>query len=407
MLFTNVKNLLFTFVAQLFDMNKAYVNIDYQHYHELSLSGRYINGDHIKNLLEKHGEYFELTVLGKSVLNEDIHFIKIGSGDKRILMWSQMHGNESTTTKALFDLLNVLADSKNEVVKNLLNACTIGIIPILSPDGARSYTRLNSNGVDLNRDAQNLTQPESQVLRACFESFKPDFCFNLHGQRTIFSAGHANKSAIVSFLSPAQDESCAITETRKKAMDVIVQMNKNLQKQIPDQVGVYDDAFNINCVGDTFQVLNVPTVLFEAGHYPGDYNRDNVRGLIFQSLWIGVVEIAFNDIKGLNEAAYLKIPQNEKLFYDIIIRNAKLKRRNAYDVLDIAVQYEERLDQNRIVFIPKIEKIANLNGFFGHKEINANEQLVLADVNVELKEGLAIDFVLIDSEKYSLIVETI
>ena len=386
-------------------MNKATLNIDFEHYQESSIFGRYINADHIKFLIKKHGRYFDVTVIGKSVLNEDIHFIKIGSGEKRILMWSQMHGNESTTTKAVFDLLNVLADSKNETVKRLLDKCTIGIIPMLSPDGSRSYTRLNANGIDLNRDAQNLTQPESRVLRDCFESFKPDFCFNLHGQRTIFSAGSTNKSATVSFLSPAQDEICSITETRKKAMDVIVKMNAYLQKQIPGQVGVYDDAFNINCVGDSFQVLKVPTILFEAGHYPDDYNRDKVRRLIFHSLWIGVTEIAFNEIRGLYEQEYLKIPKNEKLFYDIIIRNAKLKRGEVYQIRDIAVQYEEKLDKNRIIFVPKIEKISDLSGFYGHKEIDANENLVFIDVNEELKEGLAIDFALINSEKYPLFIE--
>ncbi|MGC1631269.1 MAG: M14 family zinc carboxypeptidase [Gelidibacter sp.] len=385
-------------------MTKTYVNIDYQQYQEGSLFGRYINADHIKNLFEKHSKYFEVTVIGKSVLNENIHFIKIGCGEKRILMWSQMHGNESTTTKAVFDLLNLLGDTKNGSVRNLLDKCTIGIIPMLSPDGSRFYTRLNANGVDLNRDAQNLTQPESRVLRVCLENFKPDFCFNLHGQRTIFSAGVFDKPATVSFLAPAQDDICSITKTRKKAMDVIVKMNEYLQKQIPGQVGVYDDAFNINCVGDTFQVLNVPTILFEAGHHPGDYDRDKVRSLIFQSLWVGIIEIAFNEIEGVNEAEYLKIPQNEKLFYDIIIRKAKLKKGMGYEILDIAIQYEEKLDRKQIIFIPKIEKISDLNHFFGHKEINANHQLVFCDVNVELKEGDAIDFVFLKSDKYSLLV---
>src|SRR5690606_25096737 len=112
---------------------------------------------------------------------------------------------ESTTTKAVFDLLNLFAYSKEDDVKAILENCTIGIIPMLNPDGARMYTRLNANHIDLNRDAQNLTQPESKILKACFDDFKPDFCFNLHGQRTIFSAGFTNKPATVSFLAPAQD----------------------------------------------------------------------------------------------------------------------------------------------------------------------------------------------------------
>ena len=49
---------------------------------------------------------------------------------------------------------------------HILKACTLYIIPILNPDGAKAYTRLNANEVDLNRDAQDLSQPESKVLRA-------------------------------------------------------------------------------------------------------------------------------------------------------------------------------------------------------------------------------------------------
>jgi murein tripeptide amidase MpaA len=46
---------------------------------------------------------------------------------------------------------------------------------MLNPDGAKSYTRVNANEVDLNRDSQNLTQPESRVLRTAFDLFQPDF----------------------------------------------------------------------------------------------------------------------------------------------------------------------------------------------------------------------------------------
>jgi len=107
-------------------------------------------------------------------------------------MWSQMHGNESTTTKAVIDLLNYLKhDSVNAL--EIANQCTLKIIPILNPDGARDYTRVNANQIDLNRDAQDLTQPESRILKEEYDYFRPDFCFNLHDQRTIFNVGKTNK----------------------------------------------------------------------------------------------------------------------------------------------------------------------------------------------------------------------
>ena len=96
--------------------------------------------------------------------------------------------------------------------------------------------------------------------------------------------GGTNKSSILSFLSPSQDAERSLTSNRKKAMSLIVAINSILQQRIPHCVARYDDGFNLNCVGDTFQSLNVPTILFEAGHYPNDYDREEVRYLIFLSI---------------------------------------------------------------------------------------------------------------------------
>jgi hypothetical protein len=366
---------------------------------ETSLFHRYITLQHISSLLKKLEHHFDIRIIGQSVLGLSIHAIKIGTGNHKILMWSQMHGNESTTTKAVFDLCNLFAENDHDKVRNILKSCTIAIIPMLNPDGAKAYTRLNANGVDLNRDAQKLSQPESKILRSFFNDFKPDFCFNLHGQRTIFSAGSNNLPATISFLAPAQDERCTITENRKKAMEIISAMNVILQGQIPNQVGIYDDAFNINCVGDTFQTQNVPTILVEAGHYTNDYPREETRRLVFQSLLTALNYIATTKITGDSYKPYFDIPENEKLFYDIIIRNASVNSQ----IQDIGIMYQEKLIKNKVEFIPVVEKISNLKSFYAHRKINANKNEVFADDLKPLNEGVEIDFVLIKNERISLI----
>lgn len=369
---------------------------------ETYLQHRYITHKSIKPLLENLSKKITIETIGSSVLNNPIHGIKIGSGEKRILMWSQMHGNESTTTKAIFDLLNTLIND-DASINHILKACTLYIIPILNPDGALAYTRINANEVDLNRDAQNLTQPESKVLRAIFKTFKPHFCYNLHGQRTIFSAGNTNKSATVSFLAPAQDEACTITPNRKIAMEVIAVMNAALQEVIPNQVGVYDDAFNLNCVGDTFQSENVPTILFEAGHYHNDYARDCTREFIYISYIASLDYISKNDVSGANYEPYLEIPENEKLFFDIIIKDAKTILNGKEIITDIAIQYQEKLIDGKINFIPKVEKIENLDGYYAHKLIQANNLQVFNKDMQLLKIDYENVFVMMNNEKISLL----
>ena len=75
---------------------------------ESLLYGRYLNTNHIDILQEKHKTNFHISSVGSSVEGKKIISYSIGDGPIKILMWSQMHGNESTTTKALFDLFNFL-----------------------------------------------------------------------------------------------------------------------------------------------------------------------------------------------------------------------------------------------------------------------------------------------------------
>ncbi|MEC3908012.1 M14 family zinc carboxypeptidase [Tamlana sp. 2201CG12-4] len=366
-------------------------------YKEDGLFNRYITNLHIEPILGNFDDQVVVEIIGNSVLNNPIYGLKIGNGGKKILMWSQMHGNESTTTKALFDLLNTFIGNES-TTNEILEACSLYIIPILNPDGALAYTRVNANKVDLNRDAQNLTQPESRVLRQVFESFKPDFCYNLHGQRTIFSAGNISRSATVSFLAPAQDEACTITPNRKVAMEVIGIMNKALQEAIPNQVGVYDDAFNLNCVGDTFQSEDVPTILFEAGHFHNDYEREKTRELIYIAYIKSLEYISKVEVSGDNYEPYLSIPENEKCFLDIIIRNTKTEK----GIVDIGIQYVEKLSDNIIEFIPEVVKIEKLDNFFGHREIEAQGYEVYNGEGGVLVEGSENVFVMLNNEKILL-----
>ena len=333
---------------------------------EESIFGRYITLQHIEPLILKH----QAEIIGHSVLGKPIYKLQFGTGKIKILMWSQMHGNEGTTTKALFDFINFLHSNTKES-KSILDNFTFCLLPMLNPDGAKLYTRENANEVDLNRDAQNLSQPESVVLRKTFETFQPTYCYNLHDQRTIYGVGETGNSATVSFLAPAFNQNRDVNEVRIKAMNVIVAMNKTLQQLIPNQVGRFDDSFNLNCVGDTFQYLNAPTILFEAGHYAADYEREITRKYIFIALLSGAKFLYENDIV-LNEIGnYLKIPQNKVVFYDFVYKNVKINYDCNEKIINFAAQFKEVLNNGKVTFKAVIAQVDNLENYFGHVEIDA------------------------------------
>ncbi|WP_299523322.1 M14 metallopeptidase family protein [Winogradskyella sp.] len=362
------------------------------------LFGRYITNSDIEKCL-KEFPISAYSVIGYSVEKRPIYSLQFGTGPQRILLWSQMHGNESTTTKALFDCFNLLL-TNNGIPNKILESCTIMAIPILNPDGAEYYTRFNANAVDLNRDAQRLSQPESKVLRAVFNDFKPDYCFNLHGQRSIYNVGDTKVSSTMSFLSPAQNDNRSLTANRKVAMHIIAEINQLLQGEIPNGVARYDDGFNIECVGDTFQSLGVPTLLYEAGHLPNDYNREEVRRLVFIAILKGL-QVVSSGTDDMHYNGYFDIPENGKQFYDIIIRNAHISDKTS-GLVDLGIQYTERLNGRTIDFVSIVEAISKLDDFFGHSEIDANGQIVKNGDNTEIKVTNENDFVLINNEKIVL-----
>ena len=210
---------------------------------ERALFGRYISEEIWLSIITKLSSKFKVNTLGKSVESKPVFSVELGQGETKILLWSQMHGNESTSTKALFDLLNFFDKNSHS---DLLQKFRFYIIPMLNPDGAFKYTRVNANKVDLNRDAKSLTQPESIILRNYFEQIRPSYCFNLHGQRTIFGTNSFANPATMSFLAPAADNYKTITDSRSKSMYVIGEVYKALNTIIPNHIGLYDDAYNAN-----------------------------------------------------------------------------------------------------------------------------------------------------------------
>jgi len=371
----------------------------FSQYKEQSIEGRYLTLDHIQPLLDKLNTNNQVKIIGTSVLGEPIYSYEIGTGETRIYLWSQMHGNESTTTKALFDFINVL-NSGSEFAEKMLKTFTFYSIPILNPDGARLYTRENANKIDLNRDSQNLTQPESKVLREVFESFKPHYCFNLHDQRTIFGAGDTGKPATVSFLAPSYNEEREINDNRLKAINVIAGINDVLQKYIPGQVGRFDDSFNINCIGDTFQFLGVPTILFEGGHFPNDYCRETTRKLLFFSLITSFKLIGENDLVDNRIHDYLNISQNKVVFYDFMYKNIKINYDGIEIITNFVAQYKEELIENKIHFNAYIVEVGELENYFGHYEYDAKGAVYSDDFTNFPKMNQKADFCLDKNVKF-------
>jgi zinc carboxypeptidase len=329
---------------------------------ESKLQGKYVHLSHISPLLKLCSTVFDVQKIGHSFLKKPIFSVTLGTGPIKILMWTQMHGNEATATKVVCDLLKLFKnpDSPNSI-KGILEKCTLKIIPILNPDGAEAYTRFNAQQIDLNRDAVNLEAIESQVLRNELERFQPDFCFNLHDQRNIYNVGHTKEPSSIAFLSPATEETRKLTPERIKAMGIIAKMYATLKQDIPKNLACYNDEFYPNATGDNFQKEGYTTILIEAGHFKDDYNREKVRYFYFKALITGLLSITNDDYGTVKE--YENIPQNDKKYLDCIYNNVNLCQEGVYQNVSVGTIFIETVENNKLKKEIKIEKIGNLSTY--------------------------------------------
>ena len=150
-----------------------------------------------------------------------------------------------------------------------------------------------------------------------------------------------------------------------------------------------------------FQSLNVPTVLFEAGHYQNDYEREETRRFIFFALFSGFHRINENVIAVKENHDYFNIPQNKIIFYDMMYKKVKINYENKEIFTNFASQYKEVLFDNSVIFQAFISEIGNLDGVYGHEEFDLNgEEFSRPDGSQLLKVDEKADFLIGNNRKF-------
>lgn len=309
---------------------------NYTSFQEKALVNRFFKHKDILSLIQLLPNTFSTQQLGNSVQGQSINLITWGNGKTKIMLWSQMHGDEATGTMALFDLFNFL-QTDHEFVKLLAENCKLYIIPMVNPDGATAFTRRNAQQIDINRDYLQEVSPEAKILKSIRAQIQPDFGFNLHDQLTLWSVTDSLKPATLSFLAPALDKTLTIDETRKNAMLVIADMFKDMEPFIPQHIGLFDDEFEPRAFGDNFQKAGTATILIEAGGYQNDFEKQEIRKYYFGAILSGLKSIITQSYLQQDTANYFAIPNNNKQLFHILIHNIRLNGINT----SIGINYEE------------------------------------------------------------------
>jgi len=154
-----------------------------------------------KSICNAHPKHASYENIGKTYEGRDIWIFKIGNPDGGRVMWDGcLHGWEDMGSEIIYLMTEWLLESGEETAERILERNYVLSVPVVNMD---SYERQNRDfedcawGVDLNRnfhtgwrskEANNYdypgpyagSEPETQVMRNAFQTYRPDFYVNTH-----------------------------------------------------------------------------------------------------------------------------------------------------------------------------------------------------------------------------------
>src|SRR5690625_339787 len=85
----------------------------------------------------------EVDVLAHTQQGREIYSARVGTGDRVLLIDSEIHGNEKSGTEAILDMLNTLGTDDSAETQKVLDELTIVAVPKLNADGSELVQRYN------------------------------------------------------------------------------------------------------------------------------------------------------------------------------------------------------------------------------------------------------------------------
>ena len=321
--------------------------------------------------------------VGRSAEGRPLYLVRFGSGPTTVLLWSQMHGDESTASMALADIFSFFAAAPSDPhVRQLAERLTVLFIPMLNPDGAERFQRRNAQGIDVNRDARTLATPEGRTLKAVRDRYRPAFGFNLHDQNVRTRVGTTDRLAAIALLAPPPDGTRRENDVMRRAKLVASAIRTAIEPLVPGHIARYDDTFNPRAFGDLMQSWGTSTVLIESGGWQDDPEKQYLRKVNFVAILTALEAIATGAYEQADIAAYESLLENGRAVNDLLVLGGTVVIPGLPPYrADLAINYDEPLERRggRIIEIGDLAELTardtiDARGLFIHPSTSALEE---------------------------------
>lgn len=280
----------------------------------------------LRTLADRYPGQVVLEEVGESFLGRSIQMMTVGKGTQKVLLWSQMHGNEPSATPALVDMAHYLLGHADEPGPTaILEHLTLLMVPMLNPDGTELYVRRNAQAIDINRDALNLTTPEGRALKAVRDRHEPVLGFNLHDQDRRKAVGDTGVLATNAVLAVAGDPEGTVTPGRLRAKRACSAIVKALAPFMPGGMARYDEDWSPRAFGDNMTAWGTPVVLIESGGLPSGHPFTDLTRLNFVALLTVLEDLVADDLAQHDPEIYEELPRNQNnAWTEVVVRDGYL-----------------------------------------------------------------------------------
>ena len=285
--------------------------------------------------------------IGASAEGRPLRAIRFGDGPTRVLLWSQMHGDEPTHTMGLADLFAYLAVAPDDpCVRRLGERLSVVAVPMLNPDGAERFQRLNAQAIDINRDASAWFTPELRALRDIAAEFGPDFALNLHDQDPRKRVGRSDRLAAFALLANPFNDRLDNNPARLRAKRLCVAIKRAVDPLVGGHVCRFPDEYNPQGSGEFMATSGASALLLECGWWRDDPEKQFLRKVSFVALLAALDAIAEDSHADAPLSEYQALEEADSSVYDVLVRGGTIVTpgMDPYRA-DVGIEYPVPLDK--------------------------------------------------------------
>jgi len=239
-----------------------------------------------------------------------------------VLVHCESFGFEASHVEATLELAKLLSSSKDLTVRRILRKVTVLLMPMMNPDGRmmalNQWERYplsagwngcgNLPGFLLNRDFQQLTQPETQAVHRVFNTWRPVAALDFHEDMVMLGVTYPEVCWAPPFAKPYYPDldRRVISLINRLGTAIAKEWMSKSYKVLHDPKGKHgflglfmlDGRFDLH-----FDLHGIPVVITESSRTPGSQTwKDRVNQKV--SAGLSFLQTTANDVEAFIRTAY-------------------------------------------------------------------------------------------------------